>query len=58
MQRDEEPNFLPNLGNEMTGEQIELNTKVNQLNAKLSNIYSDVIKWYKSPDDNKCYLST
>ena len=39
----------------MTGEQIKLNTKVNQLNAKLSNIYSDVIKWYKFPDDNKCY---
>ena len=25
------------------------------MNEKLSTIYSHVIKWYKSPDDNNCY---
>ena len=28
MDKNEEPDFLPNLGNEMTGEQIELHNKV------------------------------
>ena len=55
MDKNEEPDFLPNVGNEMTGEQIKLHNKVKKINEKLSTIYSHVIKWYKSPGDNKCY---
>lgn len=44
----ENKEFLPNLGNEMTSEQLELHTKVVQQNEKAIKIHSDIIKWFES----------
>ena len=51
----ENKEFLPNLGNEMTSEQLELHTKVVQQNEKAIKIHSDIIKWFESLEHSQVY---
>ena len=47
--------YLPDLNNEKTGEQIVFELKVKRSNETFINKMEDVIKWLTSPSENRVY---
>ena len=47
--------YLPDLNNEKTGEQIVFELKVKRSNGTFINKMEDVIKWLTSPSENRVY---
>ena len=50
--------YLPDLNNEKTGEQIVFELKVKISNKTFINRMEDVIKWLTSPSENRVYLKS
>ena len=49
---DDASDFLPDLTEEKTFEQICFDKKVNKVNERFVSIRRDIIRWILSPDDN------
>ena len=47
--------FLPDLNNEKTSEQLLFNSKVYHANEQFVRIRTDIIKWILSPPENRIY---
>ena len=52
---DSSSDFLPNLNNEKTSEQLLFDSKVYHTNEQFVRIRTDVIKWILSPAENRSY---
>ena len=52
---DNASDFLPDLTEEKTFEQICFDKKVNKANERFVSIRKDIIRWILSPDDNRSY---
>ena len=52
---DNASDFLPDLTEEKTFEQICFDEKVNKANERFVSIRKDIIRWIFSPDDNRSY---
>ena len=48
-------NFLPDLKNELTGEQIVLQQKVFRSNQAFGKTNEEIIAWFKSPKECRAY---
>ena len=48
--------YLPNLDNDRSCEQIVFDQKVFRANEVFMKLHQDIINWYFSPPDNRCYL--
>ena len=47
--------FLPDLNNDKTGEQIMLEQKVFRANETFIRVHQDIINWYLSPENSRQY---
>ena len=47
--------FLPDLNNEKTSEQLLFDSKVYHANGQFTRIRTDIIKWILSPPENRVY---
>ena len=52
---DSSSDFLPNLNNEKTSEQLLFDSKVYHANEQFMRIRTDIIKWILSPAENRSY---
>ena len=50
-----ESEFLPDLGNELTGEQLIFECKVYRANEAFIKLVEEIRGWFNSPVHNKCY---
>ena len=50
-----ESEFLPDLGNELTGEQLIFEHKVYRANEAFTKLVEEILAWFNSPVHNKCY---
>ena len=50
-----ESEFLPDLGNELTGEQLIFERKVYRANEVFTKFVVGIWAWFNSPVHNKCY---
>ena len=50
-----ESEFLPDLGNELTGEQLIFEHKVYRANEAFTKLVEEIRAWFNSPVHNKCY---
>ena len=50
-----ESEFLPDLGNELTGEQLIFECKVYRANEAFTKLVEEILAWFNSPVHNKCY---
>ena len=50
--------YLPDLNNEKSGEQIVSELKVKRSNEAFIKKMEDVVKWLTSPSENKVYLKS
>lgn len=55
MAESKENNCLPDLGNEMTGEQVLFERKVFSANEAFIWLTEEIIAWFKSPNNQKYY---
>ena len=51
----DEESFLPDLPNEISGEQLELQQKVFRANEVFMRKHNDILKWLNSPEDCRVY---
>ena len=51
----EDDNYLPDLNNELTGEQIVLQQKVFRNNQAFIKLNEQIVAWFKSPNECKVY---
>ena len=51
----EDDNYLPDLNNKLTGEQIVLQQKVFRNNQAFIKLNEQIIAWFKSPNECKIY---
>ena len=52
---DKDENFLPDLPNDLSGEQIVFQHKVFRSNESFNKVHNDIILWFKSPSDKRQY---
>ena len=50
----EQDGFLPDLGNEITGEQL-FEQKVFRANEAFIHVNEEITSWFKSPVEQRCY---
>ena len=51
----DEESFLPDLPDEISGKQLELQQKVFRANEVFIKKHNDVLKWLNSPEDSRVY---
>ena len=50
--------FLPDLGNEMSGEQIVFEQKLFRANEAFIWVNQEILSWFQSPVEQRCYLKS
>ena len=55
---DGDEKYLPDLDNDKTGEQIAFDQKVFRANEVFVKLHQDIINWYLSLTDKRCYPKT